>query len=42
MGGAKWGETTEADLESALQHGPVSINMFADSHMAHYTGGVLS
>ena len=24
------------------QLGPVSINMFADSHMAHYTGGVLA
>ena len=37
VGGKKWGSTTEADLQSALQLGPVSINMFADSHMAHYT-----
>jgi hypothetical protein len=27
---------------SALQVGPVSINMFADSPMGHYKGGVLS
>ena len=42
VGGAKWGQTTAADLMSALQLGPVSINMFADSHMGHYSGGVLS
>ena len=42
VGGQKWGETTEADLMSALQQGPVSINMLADSHMGHYSGGVLS
>lgn len=36
VGEAKWGHTTEEDLMSALQLGPVSINMFADSHMAHY------
>ena len=36
VGGAKWGATTEKDLESALQIGPVSINMFADSPMGHY------
>jgi hypothetical protein len=42
VGGAKWGATSEADLMSALQVGPVSINMLADSHMGHYSGGVLS
>jgi hypothetical protein len=42
VGAAKWGHTTEQDLMSSLQLGPVSINMFADSHMAHYKGGVLS
>lgn len=42
VGEAKWGHTTEEDLMSALQLGPVSINMFADHHMAHYSGGVLS
>jgi hypothetical protein len=36
VGEAKWGATTEKDLESALQIGPVSINMFADSPMGHY------
>lgn len=33
---------TEAQLQSALQLGPVAINMFADKHMAHYKSGVLS
>ena len=42
VGAKQWGKTTEAQLVSALQHGPVSINMFADSHMGHYKGGVLS
>ena len=31
VGGKKWGSTTEADLQSALQLGPVSINMFGES-----------
>ena len=42
VGGKKWGATTEKDLMSALQHGPVAINMFADSPMGHYHGGVLA
>ena len=28
VGGAKWGETTEADLESALQHGAATSTLF--------------
>ena len=42
VGGAKWGATTEDDLLDALQQGPISINIFADTPMGHYAGGVLS
>eukprot|EP00729_Bicosta_minor_P021811 gene21811-21238_t len=42
VGAKAWGKTTETELASALQQGPVSINMFADAHMGHYKGGVLS